>query len=69
MNDYILKNIMSLYALYNSDKVRELFHPWGEVRSTGYARSNLFTEIRSCGADYVYSDTDSIKVINRGGVI
>lgn len=48
---------------YNNDNSRFLFYAWG-VFITAYARRNLFLGIKNVGDDYIYADTDSIKILN-----
>lgn len=56
-------NIEKTLKKYNHQKNRFLFYPWG-VAITSYARRRLWGVILAVGWDYVYSDTDSVKILN-----
>src|SRR5699024_12417977 len=47
---------------YNEKRNRVLFYAWG-VFVTAYARRNLLSGILSVKDDYIYSVTDSIKML------
>ncbi|MCQ2966745.1 MAG: hypothetical protein MJ250_08455 [Alphaproteobacteria bacterium] len=48
----------------NTSKSRFLFYAWG-VFVTAYARRNVWSAILELKDDYIYSDTDSVKYVNR----
>lgn len=48
---------------YNKSKTRFNSYLWG-IWTTAYARRNLWTAILELGPDYLYADTDSVKVVN-----
>lgn len=57
-------DLEAMIKRYNGSYNRTLYYPWG-VWVTAYARYNLFTGINEFKDDYIYSDTDSLKVFNR----
>ena len=48
---------------YNESKSRFISYNWG-CWVTSIARANLYEAILACGDDFVYSDTDSVKVMH-----
>lgn len=50
-------------AQYNKSKSRFIAYPWA-VWVTAHIRDRLWTAMEDCGDYYVYSDTDSCKLLN-----
>lgn len=63
IQDLTSEKQLEMLQVYNDSKNRFLFYPWG-IYVTAYARRNLFTGISECDDDYIYSDTDSVKIKN-----
>lgn len=61
-NDIV--DITKMLLSHNKSQNRFLYYIWG-IFVTAYARRNLFTGINEFQEDYIYSDTDSIKVFNH----
>ena len=53
----------ALIQKYNKDRKRFLFFPWA-LYITSYAREAVLDAILAVGKDFVYSDTDSVKILN-----
>jgi hypothetical protein len=56
-------DVTSQLVSYNNNHNRFLFYAWG-VWVTAHARHNLWDAIFECGPDFVYADTDSVKLLN-----
>lgn len=48
---------------YNKSAKRVISYMWG-IWCTAYARANLWSGIMHIKGDYIYSDTDSLKILN-----
>lgn len=56
-------NLEDALEQYNGSRGRFSWFLWA-LWITGTARLNLFSAIYACGNDYIYSDTDSVKIMN-----
>lgn len=56
-------DVDSTVTAYNKSANRFNSYLWG-IWTTAYARHNLWTAILELGPDYLYADTDSVKVVN-----
>ena len=64
-NDWLMQepDLKEALEIYNNSKSRFLFYAWG-VWVTAHARANLWSGIFEMEEDYLYSDTDSLKVLH-----
>ena len=58
-----MPDIETSISKYNHGWNRFLFYPWG-VYVTAHARDQIFKIMLKVQSDYVYSDTDSVKILN-----
>lgn len=56
-------HIEDALSMYHNARRRTLYYPWG-VYVTAYARNNLLRTMLEVGTDYIYADTDSIKLLH-----
>ena len=59
----IAPDISSQLEAYNNSYNRFLYYGWG-IWVTAHARHSLFKAIYEFDEDYVYADTDSVKILN-----
>ena len=57
------EDMTEMISKYNTSKGRFLFYPWG-VWVTAWSRRHLFEAIYTLNDDYIYADTDSVKLLN-----
>ena len=57
------EDLAEMISKYNKSKKRFLFYPWG-IFCTSYVRRTIISGLLSCGGDYAYSDTDSLKILD-----
>ena len=58
------QDLTKVISKYNKSWSRFLYYPWG-IWITAYARHNLWSAILTIKSDYIYSDTDSVKIKNK----
>lgn len=58
------EEIMQSLNEYNNSDNRFIFFPWA-IYITTYAQEQLWKGIYAIGHDYIYSDTDSLKIMNH----
>lgn len=63
IKDNSIEEEREIINMYNKKKDRHLYYLWG-VFVTAYAQYNLFTAISRIKEDYIYSDTDSVKIMH-----